>query len=143
MTVKTTGARYKQFLGDVEFWRAQDRGRSLVIEDQCLLVDGHRWNDDISEMEIPDAASVTVTHGDVYNSQRCFVISLVEHFRQWENTRGVEISRKQEVNLKELLLAAGEAASQLEKFGCPTARLDAALKPFRYPSQEVENGPRP
>ena len=84
MTVKTTGAEFKRFYNDKEFWpEGAATGEETWHEDEVVLVDGEVW--DVEFEEIPDEARVTVQYGAVYNAMfGSSETSFESYFRRWK-----------------------------------------------------------
>lgn len=62
MTTKATGAELKAFYADPSFW--QD---DAYCEDNVIIVDGKVLSDDSGIQDIPDAASVSMSGGIVFD----------------------------------------------------------------------------
>ena len=83
MTIKTTGAEFKRFYNDPEFWP-----EGTWHEDEEVSVDGSGWEHEYTE--IPDSAAVTVAYGQMLSDGTTPAPwvgvegpSVETHFKRW------------------------------------------------------------
>lgn len=119
MTVKTTGAEFKRFYNDVEFWPDHSDPtdkREIWHEDEAITVDGR----DVAEYEfvadeVPDSASMTIEGGVVLGVSGDDDPSLETYFRRWKKKQTtvsmvVECPRERLDEVKAAVKAAGGRA---------------------------------
>lgn len=82
MSVKTTGAEFKQFYEDERFW-PQDDGKTWH-DDEVITVNGVVLSDGVDTDRMPDDALVTVEGGMVFSPQwDGNEPSLEAYFKRW------------------------------------------------------------
>lgn len=82
MAVKTTGAEFKRFYNDPEFWP-----EGAWHDDDLVLVDGVE-QDDIDVDKIADAAKVTIQAGVVLMSESDDEgVAFDAYFRRWRKSQ--------------------------------------------------------
>ncbi len=117
MTVKTTGAEFKRFYSDLDFW-PEDDGKTYH-EDEDIIVNGKEFCDDDESISIDDTATVTISGGIVL-SQKWLdedAPSLETYFKRWRKKQAtaylvVEVERSREGELRAAILAAGGKISK-------------------------------
>lgn len=84
MAVKTTGAEFKRFYSDAEFWP-----EGTWHDDTILKVDGVEWDSMTDYSAIPDASTVTIVCGVVIDSPLAGsdMIKLGTYFKKWHKTQ--------------------------------------------------------
>lgn len=79
MTTKTTGAEWKRFYSDKEFWPDE-----WWHDDEVITVNGKNAHDfDIELTEVLDSDVMTVSAGVVYDAMSNEGPSLEGHFKSW------------------------------------------------------------
>lgn len=84
MSVKTTGAEFKQYYHDDQYWEKES-----WHDDHAIKVNGE-YTEDICDDDIPDDAEVVIESGTVYipvvtkgPGYAEDEVSLVKHFKNW------------------------------------------------------------
>lgn len=79
MTVKTSGAEWRNFYADESFWP-----KGVWHENEQVRIDGKEPDEDFSFSEIDDAAVLTISGDIVYLTEEAKDgPSLEAHFKQW------------------------------------------------------------
>lgn len=84
MTVKTTGAEFKRFYADTNFWSDQ-----TYHEDALIYVNGEEQTDGVNESILADDDVVTIEGGYVIESPFGRDVSLKAYFKKWLKTQSI------------------------------------------------------
>ena len=83
MAVKTTGAEFKRFYADTNFWSDQ-----TYHEDALIYVNGEEQTD-VDEDSLTDGDVVTIEGGYVIESPFGRDVSLESYFKKWLKTQSI------------------------------------------------------
>ena len=109
MVTKTTGAEFKRFYSDTEYWPDDDG--NTFHEDEIVFVNGGEHDGEYENM--PDDALVTVVAGIVYSPKfDCNEPSFEAYFKRWRKAQSsisivVEIDRSKEEALRAAIKTIG------------------------------------
>lgn len=78
MSAKTTGAQFKRFYDDPNWWAADG---SVWHEDADILVDGTAVGADFDPSQVPDSAVISISGGAVFGVEG--EPSLEAFFKRW------------------------------------------------------------
>lgn len=90
MTTKTTGAEFKRFYSDPEYWpeTEKDGQDGPWHEDEIIEVDGQARGPDAELSDIADTAAVRIDGGAVYGSRfKGDGPSLETYFKRWRKAQ--------------------------------------------------------
>lgn len=107
MAVKTTGAEFKRFYNDPEFWPD-----GAWHEDECVSINGEDWSGSDSYNDVPDDATVRLEDGIVLGLPNDEDPSLETYFKRWRKKRTtvsfvVECDKNQVETVKAVIKSAG------------------------------------
>ena len=78
--IRTSGAEYKAFIEDDEYWRSQ---KIEYVDDDLVSVNGEEWEGE--NPDIPDAATVKVEGGILYSEEGPLRTSYSSFFKKWKD----------------------------------------------------------
>lgn len=115
MTIKTTGAEFKRFYSDKEFW---PDGHSVWHEDEYITVDGVDIDGDYDLTEVPDDSRMTIEGGAVMDERHPDKEQSFEgYFKKWRKNQStatiiVEVPKDK---LEEVTIAIKQAGGKVCK----------------------------
>lgn len=113
MAVDTTGAAFKRFFADGEFWPADS-----WHDDTVVRIDGKLADESIDLSVVPDCAEIRIEGGYVFRTREDEGVDLILHFRRWQKKQTlrrllVEVdASKLEGVIAAITAAGGKVANQ-------------------------------